>query len=139
MKYSDLKRTLKDHALRITDCRMDVLEMFQRASSALSFRDIEEELTGYDRVTLYRTLNSFIEKGVLHKIPDDSGIARYGACYETCTAHKHLHDHVHFKCEQCGKIECIPNHHVPKMKIPGYQIHSSSMIVKGYCENCVAV
>ena len=76
MKYSDLKKTLKGHNLRITDCRMDVLEVFLNSTHALSFSDLEADLDLYDRVTLYRTLNSFIEKGLLHRIPDDSGFGR---------------------------------------------------------------
>ena len=134
MKYSELKDTLKQHALRITDCRMDVLEMFLRSTHALSFKDLEEELSGYDRVTLYRTLNTFIEKGVLHRIPDDSGFASYGICHDTCSPGEHHHDHVHFKCDSCGNIECLPKFNVPKIDIPGYEIHEANLVMNGLCD-----
>ena len=136
MKYSELKHTLKEHSLRITDCRMDVLEMFLRSTHALSFRDLEDELDTYDRVTLYRTLNSFIDKGVLHRIPDDSGFASYGICHDTCSPEKHHHDHVHFKCDNCGNIECLPKFHVPKIDIPGYKVHEANLIMSGLCDSC---
>ena len=66
MKYSDYKKLLKNHHLRITDCRIDVLEKFYSTDHALSFKDLEDELKDYDRVTLYRTLNSFIDQGLLY-------------------------------------------------------------------------
>ena len=137
MKYSELKRTLKSHSLRVTDCRMDVLEMFQRSTHALSFKHLEEELGQYDRVTLYRTLNSFIEKGVLHRIPDDSGYASYGICHDTCSPSSHNHDHVHFKCDNCGNIECLPDFTVPKIDIPGYEATEANLVVSGLCDSCV--
>jgi Fur family ferric uptake transcriptional regulator len=84
MKYSDYKKLLKNHRLRITDCRIDVLEKFHNTDHALSFKDLEDELKDYDRVTLYRTLNSFIDQGLLHRIPNDSGVAAYGLCKWSC-------------------------------------------------------
>ncbi len=136
MKYSELKRSLKNHNLRITDCRMDVLELFQNANHALSFKDLEESLTSYDRVTLYRTIYSFEEKGLLHSIPNDTGVMVYGLCQGHCTSQAHNDDHVHFKCQKCGSIECLPAYHVPKINIPGYDIHHSDLIINGICTSC---
>jgi len=136
MKYSDYKKLLKNHTLRITDCRIDVLEKFYRTAHALSFKDLEEELDDYDRVTLYRTLNSFIDKGLLHRIPNEDGFASYGLCKEECTNKAHHHDHVHFKCNECGHIECLPDHHVPRVELPGYEVAESNLIVNGICRNC---
>ena len=136
MKYSDYKNLLKSHKLRITDCRIDVLENFYKNDHALSFKDLEENLEDYDRVTLYRTLNSFIEKGLLHRIPSESGFASYGLCKDECTDSSHHHDHVHFKCNICGHIECLPDHHVPKVNLPGYQIEEQNLIANGICKVC---
>jgi Fur family ferric uptake transcriptional regulator len=136
MKYSEYKKLLKNHALRITDCRIDVLEQFYKASHALSFKDLEKDLEEYDRVTLYRTLNSFIENGLLHRIPNDSGFASFGLCHTDCTERAHHHDHVHFKCNVCGHIECLPDYHVPKVDLPGYIIEEQNLIVNGVCRLC---
>ena len=96
-KYSELKQILKAHKLRVTDSRMDILDYFLKEEKALSFKDLEHHFNEYDRVTLYRTLNSFSDHGVLHKIPDDSGFASYGLCYDTCDSDEHHHDQSHFK------------------------------------------
>ena len=136
MKYSDYIKLLKSHKLRITNSRIDVLEKFYKTNHALSFKDLEEDFGIYDRVTLYRTLNSFIEKGLLHRIPSDSGFACYGLCTTECSETSHHHDHVHFKCNVCGQIECIPDHHVPKVNLPGYEIEEQNLIVNGICKMC---
>ena len=136
MKYSDYKNLLKNHALRITDCRIDVLEKFYKTNHALSFKSLEDELNDYDRVTLYRTLNSFIDKRLLHRIPSEDGFASYGLCSAECSEFSHHHDHVHFKCNSCGHIECLPDQHVPKVNLPGYVIEEQNLIVNGVCKIC---
>lgn len=136
-RYSEIKKILKSHKLRITDRRIDVLEFFLREKRTMSFKDLEEEFKDSDRVTLYRTLNAFTEHGVLHKIPDDSGFATYGLCHDTCDSEDHYHDHMHFKCNECGNIECLEEN-VPVVEIPGYQVKEANLILKGTCRTCVA-
>ncbi len=136
MDYSGVKQILKNHKLRITDCRVDVLRKFLSTDHALSTRELEDTITQYDRVTMYRTIHSFIDNGILHSIPDDSGFARYGICHETCTPTEHSHDHIHFKCNSCGTIECLPKHHAPTISIPGYEVSETNMIISGTCKEC---
>lgn len=137
MDAQDRKHILKNHGLRITDCRLDVLEYFLSKKKALSQGDLESEFTGYDRVTLYRTLGSFLESGILHKIPNETGTATYGLCHETCGPEDHIHNHIHFKCNECGEIECLDDKAVPQVNIPkGYQAHMVNVIVDGVCLSC---
>lgn len=136
MKYSDYKKLLKEHKLRITNCRIDVLERFYKHDHALSFKDLEEDLEAYDRVTLYRTLNTFIGQGLLHRIPSDDGFATYGLCREDCKEEAHHHDHVHFKCNICGQIECLPDHFALQVDLPGYEVEESYLILNGVCREC---
>ncbi len=137
MKYSELKQSLKNHKLRITDCRMDVLEYFQQQKKALSFRDLEYKFQEYDRVTLYRTLHSFEENGLLHKIPGDSGSAVYGLCND-CGVEAHHHNHMHFKCDTCGTTECIDVPvEIPTISLPkNYKMTDMDVIVNGICNHC---
>ncbi|GAB4253001.1 MAG: Fur family transcriptional regulator [Ekhidna sp.] len=139
MSQENLKQILKNHKLRITDCRLDVMQFFLNKSSALSQGDLEGEFKQYDRVTLYRTLNSFLDSGILHKIPNATGVATYGLCHETCSPEQHEHNHIHFKCNNCGHIECLDDKAVPSVSMPkGYQIETVNMIVDGICANCAA-
>lgn len=137
MELLDRELILRNHKLRVTNCRLDVLEMFADRGHALSQKDLENQLTQYDRVTLYRTLQSFIDNGVLHKIPNESGSATFGICFDTCTATDHSHNHVHFKCNICGNIECIENQPIPRIQIPdGYSVEQWNMIIDGVCQSC---
>lgn len=135
MKFSELKRILKLHDLRVTDCRLDILELFIGVQRALTIKDLEEHFHEYDRVTLYRNLAIFTENGVLHKIPNDSGMITYGLCYDTCSSEGHHHNHLHFKCDECGSIECL-DVSVPHISIPGYQINEANLILTGMCKSC---
>ncbi len=137
VRYNEIKNILKSHKLSVTSVRVDVLEFFIRENRTLSFKDLEDEFKKSDRVTLYRTLNSFTERGVLHKIPDDSGFATYGLCHDTCDSDDHKHDHMHFKCNECGTIECLEIN-IPPVKVPGYQVTEANLILKGICNTCVA-
>lgn len=137
MEVSQLKTILKTHKLRITDCRLDVMNFFLQRKGALSQGDLEGRFQQYDRVTLYRTLNSFLESGILHRIPNDNGTATYGLCHTTCSPDSHDHNHIHFKCNNCGQIECLDDKQVPSVAVPsGYQIENVNMIVDGICAQC---
>lgn len=137
MSQENLKAILKNHHLRITDCRLDVVQFFLDQKNAHSQSDLENEFEQYDRVTLYRTLNSFLDSGILHKIPNATGVATYGLCHETCSPTHHDHNHIHFKCNNCGQIECLDDKTVPIVTVPnGYQIEAVNMIVDGVCAKC---
>ena len=133
-----MENILKEHHLRVTPIRTEVLEFFKAGRRALSHADLEERFAAqFDRVTLYRTLNTFLESGLLHKIPDDSGTAKFALCQESCDTHAHLDDHVHFKCSACGTIECLHDSHIPVVEIPSnYSVASASLLLEGTCPAC---
>lgn len=130
--------TLKDHKLRSTTCREDVLVTFMNKEIALSHGDIENQLKDrFDRVTIYRTLKTFLEKGIIHKVLDDEGV-RYALCKDHCTEHDHHHDHVHFKCTECGKTNCLDSVHVPSVALPkGYRAKEVNLLIQGMCPECL--
>lgn len=137
----DPKTLLKEHKLRLTDCRLDVLNTFLTKGHALSHSDIEHAMTEqqYDRVTIYRTLNSFMDNGLLHKVPVDDGSTRYALCSDDCDDHGHDDDHIHFKCTQCGRTQCLENMPLPKLKLPeGYTLTDINFLVQGVCKACNA-
>ena len=61
---------LKRNQLSITGSRTAILELFHKSNGALAHSDIEiHSGQQFDRVTIYRTLQTFVEKGILHTIP----------------------------------------------------------------------
>jgi Fur family transcriptional regulator, ferric uptake regulator len=133
-----LQQIIHTYGLRKTKCRTDVLSLFLENTHALAHAAIEQQLgKQYDRVTLYRTLHSFEEKGLLHSINDGSGAVKYALCKEACTQHRHLDNHVHFSCTACGQTYCINEVHIPQLRMPeGYQVQELHFSAQGICRSC---
>lgn len=115
---------------------MQTLAYILNTNGAISGRELEENFPEFDRVTLYRTIQSFVDKGILHPIPDDGGVARYGICSDTCGPNTHNHNHIHFKCKECGRIECLERPVNIQIELSGYQIEEIQTIVQGTCNKC---
>jgi Fur family ferric uptake transcriptional regulator len=128
---------LKDFQLRSTPGRQEVLEIFLKSNHALSHGDIERNMPDdFDRVTLYRTLKTFLDKGLVHKVLDDEGGLKYALCNHNCNAAGHDHNHVHFKCTVCGQTSCL-DIEIPGIKLPkGYKPVESNLLIQGTCLNC---
>lgn len=130
---------LRKHNLRVTSCRKDILSLFIESDFALCQAYLEKHLPDhYDRVSIYRTLHVFEEKGLIHKVLDDQGTLHYALC-GTCCDTIHNHDHIHFKCRICGKTQCIESVDIPSFDIPsGFIIETIGLLVTGVCRDCNA-
>lgn len=128
---------LKEHHLRSTSSRSAILSLFLRNGHALSYSDVERQVAEtYDRVTVYRTLKTFLDKGVIHKVLDDGGTLKYALCNDHC-ATEHHHNHVHFKCSLCSQTFCLDDVEVPVVKLPqGYQAREVNLLIQGVCSRC---
>ncbi len=134
-----IAETLKRNQLSITDSRKKILALFIRTNGALAHADIEKESgTGFDRVTVYRTLQTFVEKGIIHTIPSADNSVRYALCKDACSEGHHHDDHVHFMCDNCGTTYCLDNVSVPSVALPkGFMVTQTDVIISGKCSNCV--
>src|SRR5215475_10135934 len=98
-------KLLKISKLRRTPVRAGVLEVLARAARPLGAVDILEKLPPHtDAVTVYRTLNTLTRKEVLHRVRGEDRVWRYALGDPHATA---AHQHPHFVCEECGKVECL--------------------------------
>lgn len=128
---------LKSHELRVTPVRSQVLEVFLESDVALSNQDIELEFDNLDRITLYRTLKAFEDKGIIHKAIDGTSVAKYALCDQDCNVHHHHDEHIHFHCNSCGNTFCVDEIKVPEIPTPtGFQITSMNIVMNGTCEKC---
>jgi Fur family transcriptional regulator, ferric uptake regulator len=130
-------RLLKSFRLRSTPTRLEILYLFLKKDYALSHGDIESEIAeDIDRVTVYRTLKTFSDRGLIHKVLDDGGGLKYALCSEACSTTQHRHEHVHFKCTQCGQTNCL-DIEIPAVKLPkGYHPKEVNLLIQGTCQNC---
>ena len=129
---------LKKNQLSVTESRIQILELFYNKNNALEHNDIEK-ITGekFDRVTIYRTLQTFVEKGIIHTIPTADNSVRYALCKDACTEGHHHDNHVHFICDKCGTTYCLEAVTVPEVRLPkGFQPNLIEVVVSGKCKNC---
>ena len=129
---------LKQNALKVTPHRMRVLHEITQKDAEISQPDLEK-IVGkeIDRVTLYRILSSFEEKGIVHKIFDLNGTATYAICSSDCTADHHHDQHVHFICSICNSVFCLEEISLPKIPVPEkFTLHAIALNAVGLCDNC---
>ena len=129
---------LKHNNLSITDSRKKILNIFLSHPTALAHRDIEKKAgEKFDRVTVYRTLQIFVEKGIIHTIPTTDNSVRYALCNGHCIDGNHHDDHVHFICLNCGSTLCLEEVGIPEIKLSrGYSSSAVEVVVKGICKDC---
>jgi len=129
---------LKRRQLSITDSRKKILSLFLNGTGALSHGDIEKKVgEKFARVTIYRILQIFLEKGIIHSIPTADNSVQYALCKDECTSGHHHDNHVHFVCNLCGNTVCLEDVIVPAVKLPkGFSSSQVEMIVSGVCKEC---
>jgi Fur family transcriptional regulator, ferric uptake regulator len=138
MQPSSISDILKRNQLSVTDSRRRILELFQANNGALAHHDIELK-TGekFDRVTIYRTLQTFVEKGIIHTIPTADNSIRYALCKDECGEGHHHDNHVHFVCDNCKTTYCLDNVVTPEVKLPrGFRPTVIEVVANGLCANC---
>jgi len=136
MTADDVLLTLRHHAVRLTAIRRSILGALLQSPFALSRTEIEHCLA-LDRVTVYRTLRTFEEKGIVHRIVDHSETVRYAAARLDAVSPALANDHVHFKCTACQHIYCLNQVPVPAVALPGaYQVLRSDHLLSGICGQC---
>src|SRR6478672_7102081 len=114
---SRLNEILRRKHLSITDSRKKILSLFLNSKDALAHGDIEKKAgEKFDRVTVYRTLQTFVEKGIIHTIPTADNSVRYALCKDDCFEGHHHDHHVHFVCTQCGNTYCLDDVVTPEIK-----------------------
>lgn len=133
-----VEEILKKNHLSVTGSRQKIMQLFLNSNGALAHADIEKK-TGenFDRVTVYRTLQSFVEKGIIHLIPTKDNSIKYALCKDDCEAGHHHDNHVHFICDECSKTICLDDVTVPQVKLPkGFTPQHAEMVVNGICGDC---
>ena len=130
--------TLKRHNLSVTESRKRILQIFLEEKGALAHGDIEKRAgEKFDRVTIYRTLQTFLEKGIIHSIPTADNAIRYALCKDQCSAGHHHDHHIHFICNNCQRTYCLDDVVTPEIKMPkGYQASHVEVVVEGVCKDC---
>ncbi len=134
----DFIAKLKRNKLAVTESRLKILNHFYSCNGALAHADIGKlDSEGFDRVTVYRTLQLFAEKGIIHTIPTTDNSVLYALCKDDCTGGHHHDNHIHFVCNVCGNAYCLDNTTIPQIKLPkDFSVKQTDIVMNGKCNKC---
>lgn len=98
---------LRAHGLRRMASRIAVLAVLEPVHSHLSVAEIDRRLhdcvpsddQAPDMATIYRTVTTLVDQGVLHALTLDGGVTTYGLATDP---------HHHAVCTECGSIIEVP-------------------------------
>ncbi len=129
---------LKEHGMRRTDFRVKLLDIFLKEDhKAIGTSVVEDKLEDFDRVTLYRTIKSFEENGILHKVVDDLGESRYALCDSQCKVHRNAEEHAHFNCTSCNQTFCLKEKGEILISLPqDFKLTHTDITLSGVCSQC---
>jgi Fur family ferric uptake transcriptional regulator/Fur family zinc uptake transcriptional regulator len=128
---------LRAAGLRRTPSRLAVFGRIEALARPISHGELKEEreLSEVDDITLYRTLSTLVEAGLLHRVHGIDGVWRYCAQPEGragCPG-----NHAHFLCTACGSMTCLLAQPIPRVDLPaGAAVHGRHFILHGQCAEC---
>ena len=127
---------LINKGIKPTAIRILVYRCLNLATGPLSLSDIELKLVSVDKSTISRTLSIFKRHNVIHAFNDGSGSVKY-ELIRNDNGDKEGEYHVHFRCEKCGKTECLSSINIPEVELPeGYKVKDITYMVTGTCKEC---
>lgn len=124
-------------SIQPTGKRLIILEVFLKHSHPVDSQFVLDEVKksnpGIDRATVFRTLNTFTNSGLLLKLEFNEGKSRYEL------ALKEHHHHV--VCTECGKFVCIEHCNLNSIdeevtKETGFKISFHRLEFFGICPEC---
>ena len=138
MTVAEIEQVLVLNKIRKTSVRVLVLNALSESKIALSPAELESSFGNQtDRITLYRTLKLYEEKGLIHRIYNSFGEAKYAACLDQCKEHAHSDRHLHFNCLKCKGTFCMNHIEIPLFTLPeGMMALHYNFSVEGICSTC---
>lgn len=134
---TEIEKTLENKSVRPTAMRILIYKYLAVKEIAVALTDIENAFTKSDRTTLYRTLKTFEENGIIHQIEDGTGTRKYALCEPGCNCEIDQDLHLHFHCNSCNETICLTEHKIPHINLPdGYVAEDVNLVVTGICEKC---
>jgi len=132
----EVRNMLTSVKLYCTGSRKAILKVLFKADRPLNHEQIVQGLgkKHFNKVTIYRTLESLLKVGLLHKVFIDKRACHYELA-RNCTESQ---CHPHFTCTNCGSTHCLTKISLPMAKSPhrGYVIHRQQVRFEGLCPAC---
>lgn len=130
----DIRATLATHSLRVTAPRLAVFDVLLSTPTPLSVADIAKRCPAIDKVSIYRTIETFAQIGVVAVI-----MHGWKQRYELAEPFKPHHHHLH--CTACGAITEIHSGEVETVIKTiaaqyGFQPTDHMFEITGLCAGC---
>ncbi|TDS13584.1 Fur family ferric uptake transcriptional regulator [Maribacter caenipelagi] len=134
---TEIEKKLDKKSVRPTAMRILIYKFMAGKQNAVALTDIENAFEKAERTTLYRTLKTFEEKGIVHQIDDGTNVSKYALCQPGCNCEIDQDLHLHFHCSHCDKTVCLTEHKIPHINLPaGYIAEDANLVIKGICDSC---
>lgn len=133
----EIEDILARKGVKPTANRILVMKELMKVSHSVNIADLEFSLGfSMDKASIFRVIELFAEKDVVHVIEDGSRSLKYELCHSG-KKHSIADQHIHFYCERCKETFCFETVRVPMIDIPdGFSPHSVNYMVKGICPKC---
>ncbi|MDX9772811.1 MAG: transcriptional repressor [Bacteroidales bacterium] len=134
MDFNYYKIKLKDQGLKITPQRLAVIEavdvLRDHPTAEEVARFIRDKYPSIATGTVYKTLDTLVEKDILKRVKTDRGLLRYDAVRES---------HHHLYCAESDRIEDyydpeltdMINHYFEKKEIRNFRIEDIKLQIVG--------
>lgn len=130
---SDSAAILKKSGLKRTLGRIKILEALMEQRRPLTGKELLAKLgnEAVNPASIYRTLNAFFERGVVHRIEGSDNINRFAL-------NRGGKVHPHFTCRTCGRMECLKEMTCPSLNFAreGYLVEKENFFLIGLCPRC---
>lgn len=129
-------KLLKERDLKVTSPRLSTLSiLLADQSKAYSTSELVKFLESQmNRSTVYRTLDTLLEKEVILTLQGTNGTTFYTLNLENKCA---TAVHPHLRCTECGKVECLPafpTDYVNSLHDSG--VGKLDIVLGGICSEC---
>jgi len=125
---------IAEAGLRRSAPRQRVIELLAGRDCAVTALEIDAELDGVGRATVYRAIEQLEELGLVQKI--DLGGSAHG--YEKLEPSGHHHHHI--VCDDCGKVEPFEDEAlevaIHDISRKGFSLESHEVTLHGHCQEC---
>jgi Fur family ferric uptake transcriptional regulator len=132
----DAAERLAGAGLKRTPRRRRILAVLIQAHRPISRAEVLRTLgdDAPDRVSVYRALEAFVVKGLVHRVY--AGGRTW--LYETADRCGADHCHPHFTCRSCGEVTCLLKVVVPVVRglQGGYRAERQRVHITGLCPQC---
>jgi Fur family ferric uptake transcriptional regulator len=137
---SSIINKLKEHHVHLTQNRIAVFKLLTEKKTALSVSVIMKQSDILlDRISVYRALKHFLQKGLVEIVPNNEGNSKYILASSKKEIVKSRDNRcAYFTCTDCQHTEIIIEPIVVNFdSFTNHQISNYKLIIEGLCTGCM--